>query len=828
MSLTYNGRTASGIPGIFHDKATLHSKAAPPVQICFSFDTTGSMTACINEVRKQLTTLVKSLLDSIPGLQISILAHGDYCDENTYTLRVKDFSDDADALKKYIDACHNTAGGDAPECYELVLRECKKLSWKKGAAQALVIFGDADPHGVNDYYGINWEEEIKWYVDRNVHVYGVDCGYNVRFYKEISTLTNALVLKFNHSQMQLIPELFSELCFREQQAWATKNNPPPEWDIVAIKDPKLALMNVCGSCLFQEPQWREAKSVTMTRMVQLVKRLAKEGQGEFVCKLAVYARLNLYLRTTPSFLMVLAATTPGCHDDSAKFSKYFQKVCKLPSDVLAIATMCKTLPTEVVANQTIPAVIRRAIHATFATYTEFSLAKYDNTNAEKRKRMKASKAMAKDDAAGDNQRTKKKVVAPPTIDRDKVTLKGLVRTCHIAQPANAVCCILGKRYPSSAEDFVKAGLGEAKDWDESRADKRMKLPVPETWETQISQKGSTAEAWQTLIEHKKLPFMAMLRNLSNLVKSGISRKHVKMIAGRLSDEQQVVNSMQFPFAFLSAYLVVDQLSKTPTVNVQQDRVTRTGRKPKINQKPKKEPTDEQIVEREHAIEVYRNALDTAIKISAVNALPCLRGNNLVLVDVSGSMKYNQCVTSKGIQSLRTTADQAMLLGLLINYCSEDGKLVLFSEGKPNVVEVVNEDSVLKNYNSMQQTAGTMGFGTEFPVDFLEEQLDTKHGVLDSVVLISDMVIGLKRTHPGGSKFQQWLAQYRSKRNEKLRFVCLDLFGSGVRQAGVDDTGDKMDERDIIISGYSDSVLRFIALTEAGPGAQVQEVENVSV
>lgn len=37
-------------------------------------------------------------------------------------------------------------------------------------------------------------------------------------------------------------------------------------------------------------------------------------------------------------------------------------------------------------------------------------------------------------------------------------------------------------------------------------------------------------------DHKKLPFMAMLRNLRNLIKAGISPKHHQSILRRLQDE----------------------------------------------------------------------------------------------------------------------------------------------------------------------------------------------------------------------------------------------------------------------------------------------------
>lgn len=91
---------------------------------------------------------------------------------------------------------------------------------------------------------------------------------------------------------------------------------------------------------------------------------------------------------------------------------------------------------------------------------------------------------------------------------------------NIAAPPASVMCILGKKYPATQEDFSKSGLkGE---FEPQRAGKRMKLPVPETWETLLSAKGNKASTWEELIEHKKLPFMAMLRNIRNLIFSGTS------------------------------------------------------------------------------------------------------------------------------------------------------------------------------------------------------------------------------------------------------------------------------------------------------------------
>ena len=37
------------------------------------------------------------------------------------------------------------------------------------------------------------------------------------------------------------------------------------------------------------------------------------------------------------------------------------------------------------------------------------------------------------------------------------------------------------------------------EFDEDQAGKRMRLPIPETWETQVSLRGNKAEVWESLI-----------------------------------------------------------------------------------------------------------------------------------------------------------------------------------------------------------------------------------------------------------------------------------------------------------------------------------------
>lgn len=62
-------------------------------EICFSFDTTGSMYKWLKEVKTKLEEIVKSLFDKITNIRMSFIAHGDYCDaDTTYILKYIKFS----------------------------------------------------------------------------------------------------------------------------------------------------------------------------------------------------------------------------------------------------------------------------------------------------------------------------------------------------------------------------------------------------------------------------------------------------------------------------------------------------------------------------------------------------------------------------------------------------------------------------------------------------------------------------------------------------------------------------------------------------------------
>jgi len=203
----------------FQDMLASFAQASSNVEIVFSFDTTGSMAACLAEVRKKVSETVARLIKDIPTIRIGIIAHGDYCDGKNI-LSILDLSQDANAICNFVNTVGSTGGGDAPEAYELVLREAKKLSWTKDCSKALVMIGDEVPHCPSYTTSlINWFDEVDKLVEMGVKIYGVralNCNYAIPFYEELSERSGAVSINFK--SFKLIVDMFLAICYREASA----------------------------------------------------------------------------------------------------------------------------------------------------------------------------------------------------------------------------------------------------------------------------------------------------------------------------------------------------------------------------------------------------------------------------------------------------------------------------------------------------------------------------------------------------------------------------------------------------------------------------------
>lgn len=562
--------------------------------------------------------------------------------------------------------------------------------------------------------------------------------------------------------------------------------------------------------------------MTHERIRELSQKIA-EQDPEFLLKTCVFARNHLNIRKCSNDLFSCAAGLKQC---APFLIKYVFSSVNLPKDWLEVLGYFKN------QRRPVPAALRKALALKFTQFDEYQLAKY-NTVPRKVKRAKAKeklydrmlslqKKYSKSSGAsgggsgGSGARpgkgrgkerfvVKMKRPTPLHPERLGVSLKQAVSFLHISKPAERVMPILGRRYPGDFESFTRSGLpGE---FDPQRAHKRMKLAIPETWETLVSREGNVARTWETLLADKKLPFMAMLRNIRNFIFTGMGAEYHNIVLGKLQNENAVASSRQFPFQFLNAYNEVpkslDELrSKVAQAN---------SGDPKKDIKPRKRPFAYPPQEAEALLGRYREALSRAVELSASRNILPIEGCSDVLFAFTSGGKPSQPrrgQASAGRLSDATPAvEKSALLALLCARACERADILL-----PTGPYAVDAHTDLMGNVARVAAEGARDGGGELDKLFVDHvyELVTRRAHRTSLFLITDRPFDAK-------KVEFALSFYRRHVNPRLLFVYIAC-GSTKESFSFDDT-----RRNIVASASaSEAVLRFIS-TNNGDMAFVEHL-----
>ncbi|XP_061652420.1 telomerase protein component 1 isoform X2 [Phyllopteryx taeniolatus] len=440
-----------------------------------------------------------------------------------------------------------------------------------------------------------------------------------------------------------------------------------------LKNKKYLLLNaVCLSLVNKstapgQKDLDSEKSVWPT-ITNLVKDIAV-SDPQFVLKVALYTRQELNIRIAANFLLALAANHPAT---KSHVRRYFCATVQLPSDWLEVVRIYSTC-----FSRSLPMCLKKAMADKFKQFTEYQLAKYNTrkhrckSNRNKRKNKKPSSEdlqkwanLLRSDASILQKYLQ--VETKKTVDKkqNEFNMKKMIRRLHIKEPAEHVMAILGRKYPADPKAFNHSGLKG--NWERERAGQRMKLKDAETWERLLSLEGNKAATWEKLIDNKSLPFMAMLRNLRNMINQGISTAHHKKILSRLTNKKAVLQSRQFPFRFLSAYKVIMELrilaspQKAPGNQVILKNILKQLPKSKRFRRLDWETASRKRLrvalgvpfvyriyrmkkdqlfkanQREYTVGVldrYRQALETAVHISCRYNIPPLPGRTVIMINI---------------------------------------------------------------------------------------------------------------------------------------------------------------------------------------------------
>jgi hypothetical protein len=191
---------------------------AQPIDIVFSFDTTGSMYSCLGQVRRKVQQTCERLFKQIPNLHIGIIGHGDYCDGKK-VITIQELTDDIATIVDFVKTVPATGGGDAPEAYELVLHKVRSMNWRAGKSKVLVLLGDDVPHGPSypqNKLKLDWRNELKLLLEAGINVHGVQClarRHATHFYKEVAEVTGGFHLELH--QFNAINDIVMAVCYQQ-------------------------------------------------------------------------------------------------------------------------------------------------------------------------------------------------------------------------------------------------------------------------------------------------------------------------------------------------------------------------------------------------------------------------------------------------------------------------------------------------------------------------------------------------------------------------------------------------------------------------------------
>lgn len=445
-------------------------------------------------------------------------------------------------------------------------------------------------------------------------------------------------------------------------------------------------------------------------IIDLATKLANK-EPKFVSNLAVYARKVYHLRSVAHVLTCIVA-----HEQNSKkfISQTVNGVVERADDLTEIIAcylnMYATQDENGLHIKNLPNSFKKAMSKAMNKFNEFDFAKYK-----------------KDDAS--------------------VKMKDVVKMVHPTPKTD-----------SQGKVFKKI-LNDA-------------LETPITWETELSEKGNTKEVWEGLIEENRVGYMALLRNLRNIL--NVQPDNLSKVLEKLGSEKEVSKSKQLPFRFYNAY--------------------------------------REIESNKYASSKVLDTLEDAMEY-AVKNMSKLNGDTAIFIDSSGSMDYK--ISDK---SSTNCYDIAKLLGVLAARICDNATVFTFHSGgyswysntSSNSTEKVNissRDGILSQVDKKFRRASG-GTSMEDPFEYIKKN----RMLFDRIIVLSDNEVN------GSSRIiQSYADEYRRAFNPDLWVHAIDLQGYGTQQFNGDKTN--------IISGWSEKVLEFIDIVEKGMEGQVEAIEN---
>ena len=447
--------------------------------------------------------------------------------------------------------------------------------------------------------------------------------------------------------------------------------------------------------------------------VERIASLVAKVDPEFVAKLAVYTRNVMNLRSIPLLLVVELARV---HSGDDLVSRTVEKVVQRADEIMELLTCYQWRNPSSGAKKLgrLSSQIKKGLQSAFNHFDEYQFAKYNRSNLE----VKLRDALF--------------LIHPKAKDEAQQAIFNKIVTDTLATP-----------YTWEVE---LSALGQ------------------EHFSSEAAKREAFSHKWQELIASNKVGYMALMRNLRNMLEAEVGTTSINTVCSRLSDPAQVAKSKQLPFRYLSAYREVKGLKKL------------------------------------HTTAVLR-ALESAVVASATN-ISGFDDNTSVLLasDVSGSMW--QPISERSSVELY---DVGLLLSMILRYSCKQVISGIFGD-RWEAVNLPGND-ILNATMQLRNIAGRVGYSTNghTVIDWLIGNRMT----VDKVMMFTDMQMW-DSTYCGKSLAQSWKEYKRMAPQAKL--YIFDLAGYG--QSPLRITGNDV----YLIAGWSDRIFDVLSAIEHGGDA----------
>ena len=299
------------------------------------------------------------------------------------------------------------------------------------------------------------------------------------------------------------------------------------------------------------------------------------------------------------------------------------------------------------------------------------------------------------------------------------------------------------------------------------------LETPVTWETELSAKGNNKEVWESLIDSKAVGYMAMLRNLRNILEANVSGKHIDIVTNYLTYREAVMKSRQLPFRFLSAYKELQSVASPHTSNV-------------------------------------LDAVDKAI-ITSVENVRGFDSNQTIAIacDVSGSMEA--AISAK---SSVQRYDIGLILGMILQSKCKSVVSMIFGD----TAKIINlpKSSILQNVQELHRREGEVGYSTNGHL-VIKELIDKKISA-DKVMMFTDCQMW--NSYSTSDTMAKMWSAYKLL-NPSAKLYLFDLAGYGTTPVSIQ-SGDVF-----LIAGWSDKVFDMLSAYEEGSDA-LKKINSIQI